>query len=134
MPEAARTPQCPTKHLLLAQVNASSPGGAADMAAPVEVAKDNAPDASQYRRFCINDEDWSGQRLIGSVLSRVVENSRCTHSMMHFHEWLSAARERLGLGNMQCSSFAQNWQNVSGASAICLTSLSFPLLGRKQIR
>lgn len=47
--EAACTPQCPTKHFELAQVDASSPDGATAMSEPADVAQERAPEASQYR-------------------------------------------------------------------------------------
>lgn len=50
--EAARTPQCPTKHLLLDQVVASSPGGAASIATPAEVMYEMELNASQHRIAC----------------------------------------------------------------------------------
>lgn len=50
--EAPRTPQCPTKHLLLDQVEASSPGGAATITTPAEVMYEMVLDASQYRIAC----------------------------------------------------------------------------------
>lgn len=59
--EAARTPQCPTKHLLLAQVDASLPEGGTFMAAPDEEMYERVPDASQYRITCTTSEGRLGR-------------------------------------------------------------------------